>query len=77
MTGVTTFSGRSASADAADLGKTGIFLIFSFPDRISNTEHWLVEFGPRGAEMQAILRFLEGYGVFTVDVNPGNVSFGD
>lgn len=35
------------------------------------------QFGPRWAEVQAILRFLEGYGVFMVDVNPGNVSFGD
>jgi hypothetical protein len=35
------------------------------------------EFGPRWPEVQAILRFLERYGVFMVDVNPGNVSFGD
>ena len=35
------------------------------------------QFGPRWAEVQAILRFLEGYGVFLVDVNPGNVAFGD
>jgi hypothetical protein len=35
------------------------------------------QFGPRWAEVQAILRFLEGLGVFIVDVNPGNVSFGD
>ncbi|HEX5272927.1 MAG TPA: hypothetical protein VFW33_20660 [Gemmataceae bacterium] len=34
------------------------------------------QFGPRWAEVQAILRELEGYGVFMVDVNPGNVSFG-
>jgi len=35
------------------------------------------QFGPRWAEVEAILRFLEGCGVFVVDVNPGNVSFGD
>jgi hypothetical protein len=34
-------------------------------------------FGPRWAEVQAILRALEGYGVFMVDVNPGNISFSD
>jgi hypothetical protein len=34
-------------------------------------------FGPHWAEVQAILRFLEGYGVSMLDVNPGNVSFGD
>jgi hypothetical protein len=35
------------------------------------------QFGTRWAEVQAILRFLEGYGVFMEDVNPGNISFGD
>jgi hypothetical protein len=35
------------------------------------------QFGPRWPEVQAILQFLEGLGVFLVDVNPGNVSFGD
>ena len=35
------------------------------------------QFGPGWVEVQAILRFLEGYGVFMVDVNPGNVSFGE
>jgi hypothetical protein len=44
-------------------------------------EDWRAEkqeqFGPRWAEVQAILRFLEGLGVFMLDVNPGNVSFGD
>jgi hypothetical protein len=35
------------------------------------------QFGPRWAEVQAILRELEGYGVFMVDVNPGNVAFDD
>jgi hypothetical protein len=35
------------------------------------------QFGPRWPEVQAILRFLEGYGVFMLDVNPGNISFGD
>jgi hypothetical protein len=34
------------------------------------------QFGPRWPEVQAILCFLQGYGVFMVDVNPGNVSFG-
>lgn len=37
----------------------------------------LEQFGPRWPEVQAILRVLEGYGVFMLDVNPGNVSFGD
>jgi hypothetical protein len=35
------------------------------------------QFEQRWGEVQAILRDLEGYGVFLVDVNPGNVSFGD
>jgi len=35
------------------------------------------QFGSRWSEVQAILRDLEGHGVFLVDVNPGNVSFGD
>jgi hypothetical protein len=35
------------------------------------------QFGPRWADVQAILRALEGYGVFLVDVNPGNIAFGD
>jgi hypothetical protein len=35
------------------------------------------QFGPHWAEVQAILRALEGYGVFMLDVNPGNVAFGD
>lgn len=35
------------------------------------------QFGARWAEVQAILRDLEGYGVFMVDVNPGNISFAD
>ncbi len=33
------------------------------------------QFGPRWPEVQAILRELEAYGVFMVDVNPGNVAF--
>ena len=33
------------------------------------------QFGSRWAEVQAILRFLEGYGVFLADVKPGNISF--
>jgi hypothetical protein len=36
-----------------------------------------VQFGPRWPEVQAILGVLEGYGIFLVDVNPGNISFGD
>jgi hypothetical protein len=35
------------------------------------------QFGPRWPEVQAILGTLEGYGVFLLDVNPGNVSFND
>ena len=35
------------------------------------------QFGPRWPEVQAILRELEAYGIFMVDVNPGNVAFGD
>jgi len=35
------------------------------------------QFGPRWAEVQAILGFLEEFGVFMVDVTPGNISFGD
>lgn len=34
-------------------------------------------FGARWAEAQAILRVLEGYGVFMVDVNPGNIAFAE
>jgi hypothetical protein len=35
------------------------------------------QFGPRWPEVQAILRALEGHGIFMADVNPGNISFGD
>ena len=35
------------------------------------------QFSPRWPEVQAILRELEGFGVFMLDVNPGNVAFGD
>jgi hypothetical protein len=35
------------------------------------------QFGPLWREVQAILRFLEGHGIFVEDVNPGNISFGD
>ena len=35
------------------------------------------QFGPRWPEVQAILRALEGYGIFVADVNPANISFGD
>lgn len=34
------------------------------------------QFGSRWPEVQAILGALEGHGVFMVDVNPGNISFG-
>ncbi len=37
----------------------------------------LEQFGARWPEVQAILRELEGHGVFMVDVNPGNVAFAD
>lgn len=41
---------------------------------------WQVEkreqFGPRWGEVQAILRALEGFGIYMIDVNPGNISFG-
>jgi hypothetical protein len=33
------------------------------------------QFGPRWADVQVILRSLEGHGVFLVDVNPGNIAF--
>jgi hypothetical protein len=35
------------------------------------------QFGKHWGEVQVILRFLEGYGIFMVDINPGNISFGD
>jgi hypothetical protein len=35
------------------------------------------QFGPRWAEVQAILGDLEDFGVFMADVNPGNIAFGD
>lgn len=35
------------------------------------------QFGPQWPEVLAILRLLEGYGVFMEDVNPGNISFAD
>ena len=50
-----------------------------FPDDV--LAEWRAEkkeqFGPHWPEVQAILRFLEGYGIFMEDVNPGNISFGD
>lgn len=50
-----------------------------FPEDVM--EEWRAEkqeqFGARWPEVQAILRFLEGYDIFMVDVNPGNISFGD
>lgn len=35
------------------------------------------QFGTRWPEVEAILGSLEGYGIFMLDVNPGNVSFDD
>jgi|SRR6516165_6442677 len=35
------------------------------------------QFGRHWAEVQVILRTLEGYGVFMIDVNPGNAAFAD
>ena len=35
------------------------------------------QFGRRWPEVQAILQLLEDLGIFLIDVNPGNVSFGD
>ena len=35
----------------------------------------LDQFGADWPEVQAILRTLEGFGVFMLDVNPGNISF--
>jgi hypothetical protein len=35
------------------------------------------QFGSRWAEVQAILRALEGMGVYMVDVNPGNIAFAE
>ena len=35
------------------------------------------QFGGRWKEVQAILAFLEALGIFVIDVNPGNISFGD
>jgi hypothetical protein len=35
------------------------------------------QFGSQWEEVQSILRSLQGFGVFLVDVNPGNISFGE
>ena len=35
------------------------------------------QFGPLWPEVQAILRSFEGYGVFLLDVHPGNLSYDD
>lgn len=35
------------------------------------------QFGARWPEVQAILGALTGYGIYMIDVNPGNISFGD
>lgn len=32
------------------------------------------QFGPRWAEVEGILRFLEGYGIYMIDVSPNNIS---
>jgi hypothetical protein len=44
-------------------------------------EMWEAEkrerFGVRWAEVQGVLAALEGYGIQMLDVNPGNVAFGD
>ncbi len=35
------------------------------------------QFGKRWPEVQAILGALSAYGIFMIDANPGNISFGD
>lgn len=35
------------------------------------------QFGPRWPEVQAILQFLEGLGIYMIDVHPGNISWSD
>lgn len=35
------------------------------------------QFGPRWSEVEAILRFLQGYGIHMVDVSPSNISLSD
>jgi hypothetical protein len=35
------------------------------------------QFGSRWPEVQAIIRDLQGYGIFLIDVNPGNISFAE
>jgi len=35
------------------------------------------QFGARWPEVQSILAGLEAYGIFLLDVNPGNISFGE
>ena len=35
------------------------------------------QFEQRWPEVQGVLAALEMYGVFMLDVNPGNISFGD
>ena len=37
----------------------------------------LEQFGERWPEVEAILRILQTYGIFMIDVHPGNISFGD
>jgi hypothetical protein len=50
-----------------------------FPEEVM--DDWRAEkqeqFGAHWPEVQAILRALEVYGVFMVDVNPGNIAFAD
>ncbi len=59
----------------------GAYLDFApdFSDEVM--ADWLAEkqeqFGARWSEVQAIMRELQQFGVFVVDVNPGNISFGD
>jgi hypothetical protein len=35
------------------------------------------QFGARWRDVQGILAVLEGYGIYMIDVNLGNISFGD
>jgi len=35
------------------------------------------QFGPRWPDVQAILRSLQGHGIYLMDVNPGNIAFAD
>jgi hypothetical protein len=35
------------------------------------------QFGARWPEVRAIINELQGYGIFLIDVNPGNISFAE